>query len=102
MKWTRLEQKGQLPLARSSHSITAVEGTCYVFGGEHEPRTPIDSVLCEYDLESGQWAQRACTGEAPSPRVAHTAAVVGQSLYIFGGRSGDCLILLCYCTPFAM
>ena len=38
MKWTRLEQNGDLPLARSSHSITAVGGKCYLFGGEHEPR----------------------------------------------------------------
>ena len=38
MKWTRLEQSGNLPLARSSHSITAVGGKCYLFGGEHEPR----------------------------------------------------------------
>ena len=52
-------------------------------------RTPIDSRLFEYDLESGQWSECACTGDVPSPRVAHTAAAVGQSLYIFGGRSGD-------------
>ena len=119
MKWTRLEQNGDLPLARSSHSITAVAGKCYLFGGEHEPRqviclshekvndnahafhlvakdgalqcrTPIDSRLYEYDLEKSQWAQRACNGETPSPRVAHTAAAVRQSLYMFGGRSGTC------------
>ncbi|CAL5218389.1 g61 [Coccomyxa viridis] len=88
MKWTRLDQSGQVPLARSSHSITAVGSKCYVFGGEHEPRTPIDSALSEYDFETGQWAYRGCTGEIPSPRVGHTAALVGQSLYIFGGRSG--------------
>ena len=50
--------------------------------------TPIDSRLYDYDYGKSQWAQRACTGEIPSPRVAHTAAAVGHSLYIFGGRSG--------------
>lgn len=38
MKWERLAQGGDVPLARSSHTITVVEGKCYVVGGEHEPR----------------------------------------------------------------
>ena len=59
MKWTRLEQKGQLPLARSSHSITAVEGTCYVFGGEHEPRLcHCKHCLCTQKLLASEFCAR--------------------------------------------
>lgn len=38
MKWTELGQSGPLPLARSSHTITYVNGKAFLLGGEHKPR----------------------------------------------------------------
>ncbi|BDA51022.1 Nitrile-specifier protein 5 [Coccomyxa sp. Obi] len=91
MKWTKANQEGLLPVARSSHTVTFIKsgkGKAYVFGGEHQPRTPIDSELHVYELDCGAWNPVQCSGDAPCPRVAHTAAAVGDTIYFFGGRSG--------------
>lgn len=41
LKWQQLSQKGDIPIPRSSHSITVVGDIAYVFGGEHVPRCTI-------------------------------------------------------------
>ena len=51
-------------------------------------RTPIDSIMHKCDLSSSCWTRVEAKGNLPSPRVGHTAARVGGSVYIFGGRSG--------------
>lgn len=57
MKWRQLPQSGDVPLARSSHTVTAVGGKLYLWGGEHKPREPIDSQLHVYDMETGAWTR---------------------------------------------
>ncbi len=52
------------------------------------PHNPQPSLATEYDMASGAWHVCPCTGDVPSPRVAHTAAALGGKLYIFGGRWG--------------
>jgi len=39
--------------------------------------------------ESLQWTAVDATGDAPSPRYGHVGAVIGNMLYIFGGRAGS-------------
>ncbi|KAK9825908.1 hypothetical protein WJX81_004489 [Elliptochloris bilobata] len=88
MHWTELPQGGCRPLQRSSHTLTACDGKVYLFGGEHEPRKPIDSQIHRYDLNSGVWELLQTNGTPPTPRVATSAAAVGGKIYYFGGRSG--------------
>ncbi|KXZ44732.1 hypothetical protein GPECTOR_63g57 [Gonium pectorale] len=88
MRWSRLPQTGILPVERSSHSITVVGDRLYLFGGEHDPRVPVGNEMYEYCFADGTWRVLEVQGEAPSPRVAHSAAAVGTVLYFFGGRSG--------------
>jgi len=80
-------QKNDSPLARSSHSVTVVGNKAYIFGGEHHPRTPIDALLHSYEFATNTWNVVSAAGAAPCPRIGHTAAAVGSSIYIFGGRS---------------
>jgi hypothetical protein len=94
-QWARLAQASALPLARSSHSLTAIGRALFLFGGEHAPRVPIDDGPCvhRYDLDAVEPCWRAlqpASAAAPRPcaRVAHTAAAVGDSFYVFGGRRG--------------
>ena len=85
-------------LPRSSHSLSLVKGKLYIFGGEIEPRKPVDNDMHVFTLpSSGDDAvdyntvpARGAKGEesVPPPRVGHTAAVIGESIYIFGGRGG--------------
>ena len=39
MKWKEI--RTNFPVSRSSHKISVVGDTLYMFGGEHEARTPI-------------------------------------------------------------
>ena len=86
------------PLPRSSHSLSIVKGRAYVFGGELKPREPVDNNIHIYILPSSsiEEADYECVvaqpvdggGNVPPPRVGHTAAVISDRIYIFGGRGG--------------
>ncbi|KAG7671835.1 hypothetical protein Ndes2526B_g07254 [Nannochloris sp. 'desiccata'] len=88
MKWVKLPQEGDIPLARSSHSISCIENDSklLLWGGENEPRTPITTDISLYNISSGSWSIVAAPG-APSLRVAHAAAAVGNTVYFHGGRT---------------
>ena len=85
-------------LPRSSHSISVIKGRAYVFGGEIKPREPTDNEVHVYTLpvSGDSEADYECVpaqpdlegGETPSPRVGHTAAVISDRIYVFGGRGG--------------
>ena len=89
-RWMALTSRSYEPLARSSHSLTAIGRSLYCFGGEHAPRVPIDATVHRYDLDAGEWEALPAPAGAPCPsaRVAHAAAAVGDTLYVFGGREG--------------
>lgn len=67
----------------------------YVFGGSADSTLPSD--LHCYDLDSQVWSNiiPESDSQIPSGRVFHAAAVIGDSMYVFGGtvdnnvRSGD-------------
>jgi Galactose oxidase, central domain len=80
MEWRALEQKGDGPGPRSSHTLVATDDALYVFGGELEPRVPVDNVLYKYSLASSSWEQVQASGTAPSARNAPTAALVGSTI----------------------
>lgn len=42
-----------------------------------------------YDPRSNQWTQQECVGFIPTPREGHAAALVGDVMYIFGGRTDE-------------
>ncbi|KAM7219996.1 nitrile-specifier protein 2 [Rhypophila decipiens] len=106
------------PLPRSSHSVDTVNGTVYIFGGEIEPRKPVDNDMHAVTLPSSgaqadYYAIKAKPagsvskpqeegkedkgkakdegpelGSVPSPRVGHATAVIGHRIFLFGGRGG--------------
>ena len=85
-------------LPRSSHSLSIINGRAYIFGGEVRPREPVDNTMHVYILPSST-VQEAEYGtipakpltkgdKVPEARLGHTAAVIGNRIYMFGGRSG--------------
>lgn len=82
----QLKQKGTGPGARSSHAIALVGNKVYAFGGEFEPRVPVDNHLYVFDLHTLTWSIQEASGEAPPPRVGVAMAAVGPIIYFFGGR----------------
>ena len=83
------------PIARSSHGVSLLEQPrrIFVYGGEHEARTPIApdqaAWLVNLDDEQPQWRHVDCSS-GPSPRIAHAQAVntSTNTVYVFGGRAG--------------
>ena len=77
---------------RSSHSISVIGNKIYLFGGEIIARTPINSKFYVRDIisQSGDtWNLLDITSDIePIPRVAHSQAVIGKNIWIFGGRQG--------------
>ena len=93
--WKRIPTDVHLP--RSSHSLSIIKGRGYVFGGEIEPRNPVDNhvhvftiPVSENDIVDHQVVLPVSIdhSDVPSGRVGHTAATIDARIYIFGGRGG--------------
>jgi N-acetylneuraminic acid mutarotase len=85
MNWTRLITQHKVP--RSSHSLAVVGDIAYIFGGEIEPRKPVDNHFHAFNLSTQQW-NTLNNDNAPDPRVGACSAAINHKIYIFGGRGG--------------
>ena len=95
-KWTRISSDVSLP--RSSHSVSVIKGRAFIFGGEETPRKPVDNIIHAFTLPSSETISEADYasypavgkdgGEVPAPRLGHTASVIDDRIYVYGGRGG--------------
>ncbi|KAH7139384.1 hypothetical protein B0J11DRAFT_42090 [Dendryphion nanum] len=85
-----------VPLPRTNHTISIIKGRAYIFGGEESPGTlapndmnivilPSSGVLSA-DYTSIPARSIHVNGSVPAPRRGHSAAVIGDLIYIFGGE----------------
>jgi len=83
--WERLQQLGVTPPARDGHSLSAVGSVLYLFGGSNYPESDeCLEGLYAYDIGTLSW--ELCPTQGRQPKVLdHSTAVVGDTLYIFGG-----------------
>ncbi|XP_068236512.1 kelch domain-containing protein 2-like isoform X2 [Palaemon carinicauda] len=105
LKWELLNPEGDLPLACDKSACWVYENRFYVFGGfgpaddlgpiaKMKVRFVRDGVhsrgwndqLVYYDIDTNTWVWPQTYGPRPSPRAAHTADIVGDTVYVFGGR----------------
>ncbi|KAI4345458.1 hypothetical protein L6164_012582 [Bauhinia variegata] len=85
--WSLMEAKGDIPVARSGHTVVRASSVLILFGGEDAKRRKLND-LHMFDLKSMTWLPLHCTGTGPSPRCNHVAALHDDKiLYIFGGAS---------------
>ncbi|RDW91087.1 Kelch-containing protein [Coleophoma crateriformis] len=84
-KWERIPAPS---LPRSSHTLSVIAGRAYIFGGEISPREPVDNDMHIITLSSGDYQKVAAAGDIPEKRVGHAAAVIGERIFMFGGRGG--------------
>lgn len=85
-----------VPLPRSQHTVSVVKGRAYIFGGEtttgqladndmHIIILPSSGVLdADYTSKPAQAANGL--DDVPGPRKGHTAVVIGDTIYMFGGE----------------
>ncbi|XP_020220693.1 acyl-CoA-binding domain-containing protein 6 isoform X1 [Cajanus cajan] len=85
--WSLMEAKGDIPVARSGHTVVMANSVLILFGGEDAKRRKLND-LHMFDLNSFTWLPLLYTGAAPCPRFNHVAALYdGKILFIFGGAS---------------
>ncbi|XP_055009397.1 host cell factor 2 isoform X2 [Boleophthalmus pectinirostris] len=84
--WSIPETKGGGPSPRESHTAVVYTGLgspkLYVFGGMQGSR--LDD-LWQLDLDTMEWSMPETRGCRPFPRSLHTANVIGNKMYVFGG-----------------
>ncbi|XP_010864751.2 host cell factor 2 [Esox lucius] len=84
--WNIPDTKGVGPWARESHTAVTYTGKgspkLYIFGGMRGSR--LDD-LWQLDLESMTWSIPETKGPPPLPRSLHSASVIGNKMYVFGG-----------------
>jgi hypothetical protein len=87
-KWARLHDAERL--RRSSQVLSVVGNTAYIFGGEVQPRQPVDDKVDVLPLNTtnGPKLETKSTSECPSPRVGSASAVLAGCMYLFSGRGG--------------
>ncbi|KAK9459920.1 uncharacterized protein V1516DRAFT_467098 [Lipomyces oligophaga] len=75
------------PSVRANHTTTVFGGKLYLFGGTNGQECFNDT--WSFDPADCQWTQLDCVGFLPKPCERHSAAIVGDLMYVFGGRSAD-------------
>lgn len=78
---------GQIPPARTNHTMITYGDKLYLFGGTDGVHWFND--VWSYSPQSNSWTQLECIGYIPSPREGHAAALVGDVMYVFGGRTEE-------------
>ncbi|KAG0133099.1 hypothetical protein HOY82DRAFT_605170 [Tuber indicum] len=81
------EAGADMPASRTNHTIVTWADKLYLFGGTNGLAWFND--VWSYDPRSNSWSQLDCIGYIPSPREGHAAALVGDVMYIFGGRTSE-------------
>ena len=83
---------GAPPLARWAHTATTISSACMlVFGGEGVLPMGYYNDLHLFDAAEQLWTPLRPEGDGrsgeqyPSPRMGHSATLIGDTLYIFGG-----------------
>ncbi|KAF2111980.1 hypothetical protein BDV96DRAFT_649344 [Lophiotrema nucula] len=85
--WTRLLATERL--RRSSQVLNVIDKAVYVFGGEVQPRQPVDNQVDSFSLAPDALKlDTKATPEAPIPRVGSASAVCNSKMYLFSGRGG--------------
>ncbi|XP_036977910.1 host cell factor 2 isoform X2 [Acanthopagrus latus] len=84
--WNIPETKGKGPSARESHTSVTYTGLgspkLYIFGGMRGCRL---NDLWQLDLDTMVWSTPQTRGSMPLPRSLHSATVIGNKMYVFGG-----------------
>ncbi|KAJ3490764.1 hypothetical protein NLJ89_g11405 [Agrocybe chaxingu] len=75
------------PAQRTGHVCITFEDQIIVFGGTDGKYHYNDT--WSFNLQTRRWTELQCIGFIPSPREGHAAAIVGNVIYVFGGRGVD-------------
>lgn len=99
LRWKALPATGEfkedsassdVPFHRYGHSAVLWKHSVYIWGGRNDSSGACNTLYC-YDSQTGLWSRPAVNGRLPEKRDGHTAAIVGDEMYIFG-KCDQCLL----------
>ena len=82
----------KLPSARGGASLCYADGKVICFGGHFFAGDDKFEYLDEtwiLDIEKLAWHKVTCSGHLPSPRYGHCAHIVGNRMFVFGGKGAN-------------
>jgi N-acetylneuraminic acid mutarotase len=88
--WTAIKEKpGSIwPKARYRTSTTVYKDVLFLFGG-HDGARQLNDFFC-FNFTTEEWSSiEYSTGMAPSPRDSHILVNSGNSIFLFGGSTGN-------------
>ncbi|KAG8939622.1 Negative regulator of mitotic exit [Tulasnella sp. 424] len=86
VRWRRIPKKDPWPQARAFHSTVYYDGSLYLFGGWVLQKTLNNlNDLWRFEISAETWTKVQYHGQAPQPRNGHTATVISDNMFIFGG-----------------
>ena len=68
---------------RIMHDVAFQGSTCYLFGGRNDDTAC--NLLFTFCTKTHTWARPQVSGDIPGERDGHSAAIIGQHMYVFGG-----------------
>ncbi|WRT67696.1 uncharacterized protein IL334_004668 [Kwoniella shivajii] len=84
-KWEQINYSTPAPPRRTGHILVAGStGKLYLFGGTDGNYHYNDT--WSFDVATGAWTELSCIGYIPLPREGHAAAIIDDTIYVFGGR----------------
>ncbi|CAG8467822.1 7439_t:CDS:2 [Funneliformis mosseae] len=86
-EWNFIVPANSPPPARSGHISCNCDDKIYIFGGSDGEKYYNDT-WC-YDIKENTWTELSCTGYIPAPRELHSATIINDVIYSFGGRTKE-------------
>lgn len=91
-RWTKLplpenyhfDDNCDIPYQRYGHTAVPYKDCAYIWGGRNDKDGACDVLFC-FDTDTHRWRRILTEGEIPGARDGHSACVVADKMYIFGG-----------------
>lgn len=87
LKWSKPTVTGLLPGARDGHTACIINQFMYIFGGFQEDIEQFTRDVYCLNLETMKWDYIQTSGTKPQYRDFHSATIIDNKMYVFGGRS---------------
>lgn len=85
-RWELVEPLNNFkPPPLTNHSMSIHKNKIYVFGGVYNNEKVSNDLWC-FDTLINKWLQLTTTGDLPLPVNEHSAVIVGDRLYVYGGN----------------
>eukprot|EP01035_Chromulina_nebulosa_P018310 gene18310-23996_t len=102
--WTKIENNGRIPEPRSHHTAVLYNNKIIIFGGFRSSNIRYNDIWI-LDISNDEWSQphpgitetrpdgevvfKRNWTDCPLPRGSHTATIIGNLMYVFGGYGGS-------------